>query len=153
MYQTFKTYDGSMYGNGKKEEPRVFDGLEYDRTLPDTELIPTPGGTSSTFHHWTKGFYGEGGSSWDNYAGEGFRYPSAEFGNVYQQGDTAAQHNGYYGSEPDPRFINNEVQSPAEDQWPIPPTNYIQHPTHLEPHRPLKGYVPVEYNKKKVSSR
>lgn len=97
-HQRLSDYKGSMYG-----EPR-YSGLEYDWEIPDNMVDTSPGGADTTHHHWTKGFYGEGASSGDVYAGQGNRYIAAEYGNLYQVGDTAAQHMGYYTQAPDTKF-------------------------------------------------
>jgi hypothetical protein len=108
-YQHLGKYKGSMYG-----QP-LYTGIEFSNEVPDNMVMSSPGGLASTYHHPTKGFYGDGsGSRWDFYAGEGLNYPYAEFGNLYQQGQSAAQHMGYYVPPPDTMYTQNESTSPPE---------------------------------------
>jgi hypothetical protein len=100
-YQNLQNYRGSLYGS-----PQYL-GIEYDPEVPDNMVISSPGGVASTMHDWTKGFYGYGGSSWDFYAGQGQRYPHAEHANLYQYGQNAPHHMGYYTKPPDAMFTQN----------------------------------------------
>lgn len=108
-YQSLTEYQGGLYG-----KPDFF-GLEYDQEIPTNLIVASPGGSSSTYHHYTKGFYGVGGSSSDLYAGEGRRYPYAEFGNLYQVGQTGGQESYNYFSVPDPRYTANQSSTPVRD--------------------------------------
>jgi hypothetical protein len=108
-YQSLNDYQGGLYG-----KPQYF-GLEYDESVPDNTIIASPGGSSSTYHHYTKGFYGIGGSSSDLYAGEGRRYPYAEYGNLYQVGQTGGQESYIYPPVPDPRYTANQSSTPIRD--------------------------------------
>jgi len=101
-YQTLQNYKGSLYGAPS------YTGIEYDVEVPDNTVVASPGGVSSTQHHYTKGFYGDGGSSWDFYAGQNLRYPYGEFGGMYMMGQNAPHDMGYYTRPPDPTYIQNQ---------------------------------------------
>lgn len=102
-YQNLKTYNGSLYG-----EPPEYRGIEYDWEVPDNMVVASPGGVSSVQHHWTKGFYGRGVMSSDWYAGQGDRYISAEYGNLYQSGHSSSQDQGYYTAAQDYQYWQNQ---------------------------------------------
>jgi len=108
-YQQLSKYSGSLYGVPK------YEGIEYDWEVPDNQVIGTPGGVSSVHHHWTKGFNGRGNTSSDIYAGQGPRYISGIYGNLYNTGQEAGQHMGYYGAAPDYKFWEN--QTPQQDEY------------------------------------
>lgn len=79
-----------------------YSGIEYDFEVPDNVVISSPGGVSSTHHHWTKeGLYSNTLSTKDIYAGEGEAYPYGEYGNIYQKGESAPYYMGEYGNNPD----------------------------------------------------
>lgn len=103
-YQKFQNYNGSLYGNFPE-----YEGIEYDWEVPNKSVVSSPGGVSSVQHHWTKGFYGKGNTSSDIYAGQGDRYISGEYGNMYQAGQTATQDQGYYTDAPDYQYWKNET--------------------------------------------
>ena len=84
-YQVLDSPDSPVYGH-----PR-YDGLEYDYEVPNQMVVESPGGTSSTQHHWTKGFYGEGGSSWDVFGNEPPATVYGNTGSLYAPGPTASQ--------------------------------------------------------------
>lgn len=95
-----------------------YTGAEYDYEVPDNLLIASPGGISTTHHHYTKGFYGDGASSWDIYGGEGYAYPYAEHGNLYQVGQSAPYYMGQYAQPPDVMYTQNQSQlSPQRDNF------------------------------------
>jgi len=106
-YQTFRQYDGGLYGNTR------YRGMEYSQQVPDHLIVGSPGGVSSTHHHYTGGFYGRGGNSLDIYAGQGYRYPSAEFGSLYEVGHSAPQQQGYYQDAPDNEYWQNDSHMTA----------------------------------------
>lgn len=68
-----------------------YNGMEYDFEVPSDQVVASPGGTSDIHHHWTKGFYGLGGSSFDVFGNE----PPADVygvtGDLYATGPTATQ--------------------------------------------------------------
>src|ERR1700691_6025336 len=101
MYQQLQQYKGCLYGKP------LYTGIEYTREIPDNMVLASPGGISDQ-QHWTHGFYGDGASYWDNYAGEGNRYPYGEFGNLYQTGQNTGTDQGYYVEAPDQMFTENE---------------------------------------------
>lgn len=108
-YQSLEKYAGNMYGLSNN-------GLEYDYEVPDNEVITSPGGTSSTQHHYTKGFYGQGGSSWDIYAGQGQRYIAGNDANMYQQGYSAFDQQGYsMQPPPDPMYSKSYSPHPPRN--------------------------------------
>jgi hypothetical protein len=87
-------------------------GLEYDSSVPDGIVIGSPGGTSSTYHHYTKGMYGTGAVSNDIYGGDAPRYLYGEYGNMYEMGDSAAYKMGAYmqsdNRDLDPTYWKNQ---------------------------------------------
>jgi hypothetical protein len=101
-YQKIGNYSGNLYG-----EP-TYQGIEYDWEVPDNLVVGSPGGVSSIHHHWTHGFNGRGNTSSDIYAGQGPRYNSGVYGNLYQPGQEAGQSMGYYPAAPDYKFWVNE---------------------------------------------
>lgn len=101
-YQTLEKYKGDMYGDAR------YQGIEYDWEVPDNLVVASPGGVDSIHHHWTKGFNGRGNASSDIYAGQGQRYNAGIYGNLYQTGQEAGQHMGYYTNAPDYQFWQNE---------------------------------------------
>lgn len=105
-YQSLSKYSGTLYG-----QPR-YNGISYSWEVPDNLVVGSPGGVDSVRHHWTKGFNGRGNTSSDIYAGQGPRYISGVYGNLYQQGQEAGQHMGYYPAAPDYQHWQN--QEPQE---------------------------------------
>jgi len=102
-YQQLSNYSGNLYG-----EPRQ-QGIEYDWEVPINQVVSSPGGVSDIQHHWTGGMYGRGNTSSDIYAGQGYRYPSAEFGNLYKGGHEAGQaYPNIYPEAPDYQYWKNE---------------------------------------------
>lgn len=76
-----------------------YGGLEYDYEVPDNVIVESPGGASSTHHHWTKGFYGDAGGVTNNaYGHSNPRYPYGAFGSLYATGVDGA--NAYYADPP-----------------------------------------------------
>ncbi len=117
-YQTFKNldrYGGSLISNGSPQ----YGGIEYDYEVPDNIVVASPGGVSTTQHHWTKGMYGNGASTYDIYAGEGNRYPYGEFGNLYQVGQNAGTEMGLYPSPPDQMYTPNQSSYHVENYTPM----------------------------------
>jgi hypothetical protein len=108
-YQNLTKFDGSMYGRDS------YGGLEYDWEVPNNLIIGSPGGVSSQHHHYTKGFYGKGNTSSDIYGGQGERYISGEYGNLYSEGESSSQGMGYYGDAPDYPFYNTDA--PIENDY------------------------------------
>jgi len=107
-YQNLTRYNGTLYG-----EPR-YQGLEYDFEVPDTQIIQSPGGASTTHHHWSKGFYGVGRSDPNKYGFQGYRNEYGINGNMYQPGPGAADTLGIYPEQyPDPRYWNNQAPPPT----------------------------------------
>ena len=72
VYEVLNELDPPVYGSPD------YDGLEYDYEIPNEMIVASPGGASDIHHHWTKGFYGEGGSSWDVFGNEP---PALVYGN------------------------------------------------------------------------
>lgn len=103
MYKTIDDYSDSLYGRIQN------DGIEYDWEVPDNLTVGTPGGVSTIHHHYTKGFDGRGNSSSDIYGGQGDRYISGIYGNLYTSGQTAPQDLGYYPKAPDNKYWNNQT--------------------------------------------
>lgn len=109
-YHHVGKFNGSMYLPPSIEIPTDFE-------VPDTNLIGSPGGLSSTAHHYTKGFYGIGGSSSDIYGGQGVRDIYGEYGNLYTSGFPAGDHMGIYATFPSDRYY---------PQSSVPPNYYGQ---------------------------
>lgn len=101
-YQTISGYNGTLYG-----EPK-YEGIEYDWEVPENQVVASPGGVSAVHHHWTHGFNGRGNTSSDIYAGQGPRYISGVYGNMYQIGQEAGQNMGYYPAAPDVQYWQNQ---------------------------------------------
>lgn len=93
-------YTGGMY-------PPHNTGIEYDWQVPNDMVVASPGGTSAIYNHYTKGWYGSGNTSSDIYAGQGDRYISGPYGNLYQPGNAAVDSMGMYGPPPDYSYVNN----------------------------------------------
>jgi hypothetical protein len=109
-YQRVKQFNGGLYG------VPVNHGIEYDFEIPDSQVVQSPGGLSSTHHHWSKGFYGVGRSTSDIYAGQGKRYENGDYGSMYNVGQTASQQLGYYGEDQsDPKYWQN--QPPKQENF------------------------------------
>lgn len=126
MYQNLNTYDGSLYQqhansynnttfDGNRQNPfagtnfdkGADDGIEYDYEIHDGSVVSSPGGVSTTNHHYTHGLYGRGNTSSDVYAGQSYRYISGAYGNLYDTGATSTDQLGYYPSAPDNQYWNN----------------------------------------------
>lgn len=121
-YQTFDSYNGTMYGVPE------YRGIEYNEDIPDHVVIGSPGGYSSTHHHWTGGFYGRGGSSGDIYTGQGREYISGIHGNAYSKGHSYSGQNA-----PDEKFWENSKAEIEET-----PIDIIENYTPIES-SPRKG--------------
>ena len=116
-----KEYDGGMHSQGMMGQPQYL-GMEYGPESPDNMIISSPGGVSSTMHHYTNGFYGQGGSSADLYAGEGKTYPYGIYGGMYMSGSMAARQMGMYPPEIDTQFGKHYTsQPPVSDAFEIIP--------------------------------
>jgi len=100
-YQHLQKYKGSLYGNLK------YSGIEYDFEVPDNQVISSPGGLSGIHHHYTKGMYSPESSYSDIYAGEPPAYPAAEFGNLYQVGQSAPYYMGEFQQPIDQMYTQN----------------------------------------------
>lgn len=99
-YQNLSNYSGSLYG-----EPK-YEGIEFDREVPNTHVVASPGGVSGIHHHWSKGFYGKGDSSSDLFAGQGNYHIHGINSNLYGTGPSAPESLGHYSAP-----INNEPPS------------------------------------------
>jgi hypothetical protein len=119
-YQTLQRYKGSLYGGPQ------YTGIEYDFEVPDNIVVSSPGGVSSVQHHWTKGFYGDGATTYDVYAGEGNAYPYGELGNLYQQGQTASRQMGMFLPPTDQMFTGNQSNARVENFQYSPPNQIGQ---------------------------
>jgi len=94
-----KTIDNSFYEYGDPE---------FDNEVDDGMIMASPGGISSHHHHYTKGFYGQGGSSTDKFGHQGDRYPHGIYGNLYEQGNSAADKLGMYPLDSQERLWEND---------------------------------------------
>ena len=146
-YQVLNSPDSPVYGTPD------YDGLEYDYEVPNQMVVESPGGTSDIHHHWTKGFYGDGGSSWDVFGNEP---PATVYGNtgaLYATGPTATQVSApgapgpgtYYGSPPvgmDPQFLG--VQSaPHPPPEPFANADNIEYLQPVKPTPTREKYIPA----------
>ena len=103
-YQNISKYDGTL--NGRKDEnykstlygTPEWRGIEYDWEAPGNGVVGSPGGISTIHHHPTHGFNGRGNMSYDIYGGQGERYNSGVYGNLYQSGQESSQ--VYFGNPP-----------------------------------------------------
>lgn len=121
-YQKLDGYKGDLYGTTliSNESIPYYGGIEFDYEVPNNKVITSPGGVSSTQHHWTKGFYGRGGSSGDIYAGQGIQYISGVQGNLYQQGNDSIHELDYLTTPIDVDFIpeeNKGEKNPTRDNF------------------------------------
>ena len=103
-----------------------YGGLEYDYEVSGGNVVSSPGGVSSTHHHWTKGFYGSGGVTPDIYGGQGDRYKYGALGNIYTPGYDAATEMGNYQRPPDFMPSVNETRpindiDPQRDNFEVIP--------------------------------
>lgn len=128
MYQTLKTYDSSLTSQPKIQFPDEYanDGIEYDYEIDDGMVVGSPGGVSTTYHHYTHGLYGRGNTSSDVYAGQGDRYINGEYGNVYNVGQSSPNQLQMFTSPPDNRYWENitPAQTGPYGQEFAPPTTY-----------------------------
>lgn len=113
-YQQLHHYSGSLEGRPE------YMGLEYDYQVADNTVVSSPGGTASTFHHYTKGMYSDASSTWDLYGPEGQRYEYGIYGNLYQKGD---QDFTNYPPPPDATYSANESTPNVENYKPMKETN------------------------------
>lgn len=103
-YQILDNFTGSMYKTPRQlnyPQPS-YQGIEYDYEIPLDEVVSTPGGVSSRYHHPTYGFNGRGNASSDIFAGQGDQYISGIYGNLYEKGDTSTGLEGF--QPPDEQF-------------------------------------------------
>ena len=151
-YQTLHSYSGTLQDR--------YGGIEFDPQIPANVVMGSPGGVASSVHDWTGGFYGKGGSSWDNYAGQGYRYPYAEHANLYQYGQSAPNELGIYTQPPDPMYTQNMGEHVRDNFEYIPvepemdPKNKFLKPRNkkLEPLHDIKMTpVPEEKDSKNAS--
>lgn len=150
-YQGLNKYKGSLYG-----EP-FYNGIEFDFEVPDNLVVSSPGGLSTTQHHYTKGFYGEGASSWDIYGGEGQRYPYAEHGNLYAVGHNAPQQQHEYSQyPPDMMYPQQGFAREENDLFPPGPFQVGSAETlvpTLSRRRDFENFTPVNLGSKKKSKK
>ncbi len=114
-YQSLSSYNDALGGTPK------YNGAEYDWEVPDNQVISSPGGISSIHHHPTKGFYGRGNTSGDIYAGQGQRYNSGLYGNLYQEGQMSSETLGMYPKPPDYRYWENQQSQMSQYPHVNPP--------------------------------
>jgi len=132
MYQTLENYKGNMYGS------LHFGGMEYDREVPDNLVVASPGGVSSVHHHYTKGFYGNGGSQTDLFANQGQRNVSGTRDNLYQMGRSAGdQQHIFYPPESDVSYTAGQSTPPVRDAF-----EFVQSADTAEHFTPTEGLHP-----------
>lgn len=110
-YQTFENYKGSLFSPPSRFVGLPeYDGIEYDKNVNNGNIVASPGGVASIYHHASRGFYGLGPSatSNDKYGGDGYRHLYGEFGNLYNVGDSASTYMGIYPPKPDQSFTKNQ---------------------------------------------
>lgn len=105
-YQSIENYKGSLYSPPRFVGLPEYMGIEYDKNVPNGNVVASPGGTASVYHSWTKGFYSQ--STNDKYGGDGYRHLYGEFGNLYNVGDSASTYMGIYPPKPDQSFTKNQ---------------------------------------------
>lgn len=94
----------------RRQDINTFDSQEPQGKFGKDMLVSSPGGLSSTYHHWTRGFYGFGNSQVDKIDELGNKFVTGEFGNMYPislKGPGEYDKEGY-------RKIENEVDSSFE---------------------------------------
>lgn len=127
MYRNLKDYDGGPTNPSHDDSPG-----EYDYEIPDDMVVGSPGGLSTTYHHYTHGFYGRGNTSSDVYAGEGNQYISGVYGNLYNTGGSSAEQLGLYPNPPDPPYWQH-----------MSPQNTLPHGSNFLPSvTPPRDYTP-----------
>lgn len=106
----------------------------YNGTLMGIVDMPTgiydtssPGGLSSTDHHWTLGLYGKGNRVDDMYFGTGERYVAGEYGNLYEPNAHSAMYSLYGG----PSTAKTDFTTLTGDAY------YWNNMTRLPPHNPF----------------
>lgn len=105
------------------DDPVPASTFEYDQRVPDSLLVASPGGVATTYHHHTKGFYGNGdGNSSDIFGSSTPRYISGEYGNLYRQGESAPVQLGMYPSGDRAQYW--------KDQYPQIKNEYLEKFTH-----------------------
>jgi hypothetical protein len=100
-YQQLDRYKGSLYGSLQ------YNGIEYDFEVSDNQVVGSPGGLSSTHHHYTKGMYSPEVSYSDIYGGTAPAYPYGEFGNLYQTGQSSPYYMGVFQQPRERMFTQN----------------------------------------------
>lgn len=121
-YQELHRYKGSLYGRPE------YNGIEYDFEVPDNMVVASPGGVSTTQHHWTKGLYGAPSSTRDIYGGDGYRYQYGEFGNLYQVGQNATTEMGVFPYPPDQMYTQNQSTPHIDNFTKVPGMELINSP-------------------------
>jgi hypothetical protein len=109
-YQNLTKLNGNegLYGTPS------YQGLEYDFEVPDSHIVQSPGGASTTHHHWSHGIYGAGASDSNKFGFQGYRTDHGINGNLYQPGLPAADSLGLYpGQYPDAQYWNNQPPPPG----------------------------------------
>jgi len=146
-YQVLNSPDSPVYGTPD------YDGLEYDYEVPNQMVVESPGGTSDIHHHWTKGFYGVGGSSWDVFGNEPPATVYGNTGSLYATGPTATQTGApgapgpgtYYGSPPvgmDPKFLGAQ-SAPHPPPEPFANADNIEYLQPVKPTPTREKYIPA----------
>jgi len=146
-YQVLNSPDSPVYGTPD------YDGLEYDYEVPNQMLVESPGGTSDIHHHWTKGFYGVGGSSWDVFGNDPPPTVYGNTGSLYATGPTATQAwapgapgaGTYYGSPPvgmAPQFLGNQ-SAPNPPPEPFEDADNIEYLQPVTPTPTREKYIPA----------
>ncbi len=93
-----------------------YGGMEYDYEVPDDIVAESPGGVSSTHHHWTGGAYGAGVATSDVYGHMAPAHIYGDVGSLYHAGPTATRTVPHgYGADFPPVFGGNQPP-------PAPPT-------------------------------
>jgi hypothetical protein len=138
-YQELHRYKGSLYGRPE------YNGIEYDFEVPDNLVTASPGGVSTTQHHWTKGLYGAPSSTHDIYGGDGYRYQYGEFGNLYQVGQNATTEMGVFPYPPDQMYTPNQSTPHIDNFTKVPGMEMISVPdsSNVEKISPLKKMTHV----------
>jgi len=67
----------------RRQDVNTFDSQEPQGRFGKDMLVSSPGGLSSTYHHWTRGFYGFGNSQVDKIDELGNKFVTGEYGNMY----------------------------------------------------------------------
>lgn len=94
-----------------------YDGIEYDREVPDHMVVSSPGGVADIYHHWTKGMYSHAVDGTDIYGHTAQnQYPYGAYGSLYRPGHDPSV--AYNANLPyDPQYWKNQAPPPPSSDF------------------------------------